>query len=325
MSIKRFPIPAMTVRPLPGFPFSLQPVFLRTCFSVMVIGGLGLSLASCGGSSVDPRTGTRASKRVYGLNARIPQGGGVYKVGKPYKVSGRWYTPRENPDYDRIGVASWYGEAFHGRHTANGEIYDMNRFSAAHKTLPLPSYARVTNLANGRSVIVRINDRGPYAHNRIIDLSKRTADVLDIKHRGVAKVRVRYLGRAPLRGDGNRLEVANRNMLRGNRVQMASLTPRKKRRAAPPMPRPVVTANVPSAMTSGNYYIQAGTFRDPGNASSLRDRLAALGPARIEPLERDGDTLYRVRVGPLASAEEASGTLARVHETGLNDARIVSN
>ncbi len=126
---------------------------------------------------------------------------GHYKIGKPYKVAGTWYTPAEDPDYDEVGRASWYGSGFHGRRTANGEIFDMASLSAAHPTLPLPSYARVTNLDNGRSVVVRLNDRGPYAHNRLIDVSERTAEVLGFKQDGSADVRVQFVGLAPSDGD----------------------------------------------------------------------------------------------------------------------------
>lgn len=121
-----------------------------------------------------------------------------YKVGKPYQVNGRWYYPKEDPDYSEVGVASWYGSQFHGRLTANGEIFDMNRLSAAHTTLPLPSMVEVTNLENGRSVLVRINDRGPFADNRIIDLSREAARRLGFEQQGLARVRVRYAGVAPL-------------------------------------------------------------------------------------------------------------------------------
>jgi rare lipoprotein A len=134
----------------------------------------------------------------------IPKGGGIYKVGTPYEVEGRWYAPREEPGYDRTGVASWYGEDFHAHRTANGEIYDMSRLSAAHPTLPLPSYAYVTNLANGRTVLVRINDRGPFVADRLIDLSHAAAEALGMTRRGLARVRVRYAGPAPLDGDDRR-------------------------------------------------------------------------------------------------------------------------
>jgi rare lipoprotein A len=131
----------------------------------------------------------------------VPKGGGRYLVGQPYEIAGQTYQPREDPSYDHTGQASWYGELFHGRRTANGEIYDMDRLSAAHPTLPLPVYAQVTNLQNGRSVVVRVNDRGPFKHDRIIDLSRRSADVLGFRRRGTAPVRVKYLRRAPLSGD----------------------------------------------------------------------------------------------------------------------------
>lgn len=152
-------------------------------------------------STVDPRYGTSPSRRVWSEGQRIPKGGGTYKVGAPYRVGGRLYVPQEDPNYDRAGIASWYGTAFHGRKTANGEIFDMDALTAAHPTLPLPSYAYVTNLANGRTVLVRINDRGPYANDRIIDLSRRVARLLDSEQGGLTQVRVRYAGRAPL--DGN--------------------------------------------------------------------------------------------------------------------------
>ena len=144
--------------------------------------------------------GVKASPRVSNLRTRLPRGGGRDMVGKPYKVKGKWYKPKEEPGYTKVGAASWYGDAFHGRLTANGEIYDMTHLTAAHPTMPLPSYARVTNTKNGASIVVRVNDRGPYAHGRVIDLSKRAAELLDYQHAGVAKVKVEYVGRAPLHG-----------------------------------------------------------------------------------------------------------------------------
>ncbi|QLF70479.1 septal ring lytic transglycosylase RlpA family protein [Peteryoungia desertarenae] len=137
---------------------------------------------------------------VLQASADIPKGGGREMVGRPYTIKGKRFVPHVNPSYDRVGLASWYGRDFHGRKTANGEVFDKYHLSAAHPTLPLPSYARVTNVENGSSVIVRINDRGPFHGNRIIDLSKRTAEVLDMKHSGTAKVRVQYVGPAPLDG-----------------------------------------------------------------------------------------------------------------------------
>ncbi len=145
--------------------------------------------------------GVKASPRVVTDLRHIPRGGGRELIGQPYKVAGRWYYPKEEPGYRRQGKASWYGSAFHGRLTANGEIYDTTRLTAAHPTMPLPSYARVTNLANGSSVIVRVNDRGPYHSDRVIDLSQKAATVLDYQHTGTADVKVEYVGRAPLEGN----------------------------------------------------------------------------------------------------------------------------
>jgi rare lipoprotein A len=162
-----------------------------------------LLLAQCGGtvsSKLDPKYGVTSSPRLVNLGEPVPKGGGTYRVGKPYVVGGQIYTPEENPHYSEVGLASWYGDDFHGRQTANGEIFDMTALSAAHPTLPIPSYVRVTNLANNRSVIVRVNDRGPYHANRLIDVSVRTAKMLGFYDEGVTRVRVDYVGRAALTG-----------------------------------------------------------------------------------------------------------------------------
>jgi rare lipoprotein A len=153
--------------------------------------------------------GVSASPRVVALADEVPQGGGRYQVGKPYKVKGKTYRPKDDPNYAKVGLASWYGRAFHGRETANGEIYDMGELTAAHPTLPLPSYVRVTNLANNRSVVVRVNDRGPFKKGRIIDVSASTADMLDFKRAGTAKVKVEYVGRARLDGRDRQMLLAS--------------------------------------------------------------------------------------------------------------------
>ena len=147
-----------------------------------------------------------ASPKVIADGQPIPRGGGQYLIGHPYTIAGHTYYPSEKASYTAVGMASWYGAAFHGRRTANGEVYDMASLTAAHPTMPLPSYARVTNLSNGYSVIVRVNDRGPYHGGRVMDVSSRTADVLDFKGAGTAKIKVEYVGRAPLEGsDDNTL------------------------------------------------------------------------------------------------------------------------
>lgn len=170
--------------------------------------GVCLLLANCASSGkfsrIDPKYGVSSSPRVVGFGEPVPKGGGTYRVGKPYTVGGRLYVPEENKHYRAEGLASWYGDDFHGRLTANGEVFDMTSLTAAHPTMPLPSYARVTNLSNGRSLIVRVNDRGPYHGNRLIDVSNRAAELLKFKRNGVARVRVEYVGRAPLEGSDDR-------------------------------------------------------------------------------------------------------------------------
>lgn len=190
---------------------------------VVTLMALAVALAGCAsgpqGKSKPKRSkeyfaeskyGVKASPRVTNVKGRpLPRGGGRNQVGKPYKVKGRWYYPKEVKKYAAVGRASWYGDAFHGRLTANGEIYDATHLTAAHPTLPLPSYARVTNLETGASVIVRVNDRGPYEQDRIIDLSQKAAEMLDYQHHGIANVKVEYVGRAPLDGQDDAFLLAS--------------------------------------------------------------------------------------------------------------------
>jgi len=186
--------------------------FGRAARAAAVLGAC-LALANCSSSGkfasrVDPKYGVSASPRVIEPGEPVPKGGGTYRVGKPYMVAGRTYVPEENINYRAEGLASWYGDDFHGRLTANGEVFDMQSLTAAHPTMPIPCYARVTNLKNGKSLIVRVNDRGPYHGNRLMDVSNRAAELLEFKHHGVAKVRVEYVGRAPLEGSDDRQLVA---------------------------------------------------------------------------------------------------------------------
>jgi peptidoglycan lytic transglycosylase len=191
---------------------------LETSFGVgriarlFVLGASSLALANCSNGymagKIDPRYGVAASARAVEPGEAVPKGGGVYRLGKPYQVAGRVYVPEEDINYSAVGLASWYGDDFHGRYTANGEVFDMNSISAAHPTLPLPSYVRVTNLANARSIVVRVNDRGPYVGGRLIDVSVKTAELLGFYGHGVARVKVEYVGRAPLEGSEDRKLIA---------------------------------------------------------------------------------------------------------------------
>jgi rare lipoprotein A len=180
----------------------------RSARNVAVMSAVVLACAALANCSSSKVLSDKYSQRVVAEGETVPKGGGGYKVGQPYTINGQTYYPSENPAYRAEGIASWYGPDFHGRLTANGEIFDMHGISAAHPTMPLPSYARVTNLDNGRSIIVRVNDRGPYARNRIIDVSIGAANALGFYGDGLAHVRVEYAGRAPIEGSDDRVLLA---------------------------------------------------------------------------------------------------------------------
>lgn len=216
---------------------------------------------------------------------------------RPYQVRGRWYRPEEQPNYDETGMASWYGAQFNGRPTATGERFDMNALTAAHKTLPLPGLVEVTNTANGRTIVVRVNDRGPFVDNRIIDLSRGSAEALGLLERGVGEVRVRYLGRAPRLGAGRT-------------VQYAAAAPTS------PARRPQ-----PSSET-GSYWIQAGAFSDRNAARNVADRLG--DRATVDVASRGDSTLYRVLVGPWPDPNAAETARQAVVARGYADALLIS-
>ncbi|WP_127089622.1 septal ring lytic transglycosylase RlpA family protein [Aquabacter cavernae] len=224
----------------------------RALSGALGVSMLCLALAGCSGgnsllSKIDPKYGVSASPRVVADGAPIPKGTGAYRVGKPYKIAGRTYYPAENPNYKAIGTASYYSDAFHGRLTANGEIFDRNSISAAHPTLPMPSYVRVTNLKNDKSIIVRVNNRGPYHGDRIIDVSHKTADLLGFQSSGITQVKVEYVGRAPLEGSDDRVLMASlrddvpAELPSGSAVMVASATP-----FVPSLPRAM-----PATMSEG--------------------------------------------------------------------------
>lgn len=295
----------------------------------LVLAGIALGGCSFFGGSKDPFAG-KGSPR-YSKSGPIPKGGGRYHVGKPYQVAGRTFYPREQPGYDRTGRASWYGPRFHRRKTANGEWFDMNSLTAAHATLPLPSYARVTNLENGREVVVRINDRGPFVADRILDVSRRTAEVLDFKRQGTTRVRVRWLARAPLGDDTRRLAALNAAVKNGaSDRQLASLAGNssptvRQTRLAMATPHTLAKADAGAVPTpAGAYYVQVAAFANPDNANAARRRLAAIGRVDIDTVSRGLGTIYRVRIGPLASATAARETLNRVVDAGHADALVTT-
>jgi len=189
----------------PRFLLELRGVVNKSSSRVMIVTALVASLCACSSQKSPVDETQTLSPRVIKVGDPVPKGGGEYKLGEPYLANGKWYRPVNDVNYDQVGLASWYGDFFHGRKTANGEVYDMGALTAAHPTLPMPTYAQVTNLENNRTVIVRINDRGPYHDGRIIDLSRKAAELLGFHGRGTAAVRVRYFAPAPLNGD-DRLE-----------------------------------------------------------------------------------------------------------------------
>lgn len=232
----------------------------------------------------------------------IKQYGGVYKVGNPYQIMGRWYYPKEDYSYSEVGTASWYGDDFHAKRTANGEKYDMNTLTAAHRTLPLPSIVRVTNLENGRSLVVRVNDRGPYAKERIIDISKRGAQLLGYQTKGTAKVKVEI-------------------MADESRALKAALLNQK----IPTYQEPIEKQEIKSVKTESlkGTYIQVGSFRQKDLALEMEEKLRKFGATQTASADVNGATYYRVRLGPIADEQKAQNLLNEVHSSGFLDARII--
>lgn len=301
--------------------------FARLVRSTLV----GLLLIGIAGCATDKPTG----------------GGGAFKVGNPYQINGVWYYPKDDPFYDETGVASWYGQDFHGKSTANGERYDMDALTAAHRTLPMPVVVRVTNLENGRSVRLRVNDRGPYARGRIIDVSRRAATLLGFHANGTARVRVQYEGRAEVGASPPRDED---EIETSSRVKAAPVTSVASSELAPPPgaataePRPVagevrVASAAPLATPQTNgvdgvvtmmpvpsrtqLWVQVGAFLARGNADRLAERLAYVGSARVTASTANGKPIYRVRFGPYTTVEQADSMLNVVIDKGHNGAQVV--
>ncbi len=297
-----------------------------------------------------------ASPRLVADGQPIPHGGGQYLVGHPYVIAGHAYYPSENSSYVAVGMASWYGDAFQGRRTANGEIYDKESISAAHPTMPLPSYARVTNLGNGHSIIVRVNDRGPYHGGRVMDVSSRVADALDFKGAGTARVKVEYVGKASLEGsddakllatlrldgapatldglpDGRPIMVASSIL-----APVASLT--NVLTAAPPRPKPAPPPVAPVAALAESADVapveplrplpglaptpparpfDLGTIPDaaiPGRAPTPPIRTSAIAPARRQALATD-EALYFSDSASLRLFMQQPGPFERLAQPGV--------
>lgn len=275
---------------------------------------------------------------------------GRYKVGSPYQIKNVWYYPAEDYEYSETGIASWYGPNFHGKKTANGEIYNQNDLTAAHRTLPLPSAVRVTNLENGRSLVLRINDRGPFAHGRIIDVSRRGAQLLGFERNGTAKVRVdilpdesRQLKVAAINGGEQQLQVAaspreavvSKPLPAGSGASAGSPPAQSARQApvqtAPLEPAPAQASRAPALpdevdvlpVSPTGIYVQAGAFSRLENALRMRDRVFDMGPTQISRFAVSGTEIYRVRIGPLDTVDVADATLSQVLNAGVPEARLI--
>ena len=262
--------------------------------------GGGLTLALMAAASLAACATPRLSPRVAETKPPPRSGGRVPGTMRPYQVNGVWYKPREQPNYNETGIASWYGQQFHNRQTANGEIFDMWVVSAAHKTLPLPSIVEVTNLDNGRKIKVRVNDRGPFVSGRIIDMSRAGADALGFSGKGTARVRVRYVGPAPARGKDRTL-------------QYAGLSRDEEPRAL----------SIPRG--GDDWLVQAGAFAERDNAEKAVKSLRDVGRARIVPLKRDGRTLYRVVVESGRDVGGAGRLRDQVASLGFPDAKLIAD
>ena len=306
----------------------MQTSVLRRFFPL----ALCLVLAACassggGGSSTSAKTGA------------------YYKVGKPYEIDGQTYEPHEDYSYDETGIASWYGQDFHDHMTANGEIFNKNELTAAHKTLPLPTLARVTNLDNGRSIVVRINDRGPFSGSRIIDMSQRAAQLLGFEQQGTAKVRVQVLADESkaiadaMRHYGTPTEVAAATPVAPAPIQTVSAqpissapvetetlapirtTPETHRELLETKPVPIVEQLPVTGHT--RLFVQAGAFKVPENATRLQQSLSRYGTTTISQIVINGTKFYRVRLGPVADVPQADALLEAVRRAGIKEARTI--
>ncbi|MBH89405.1 MAG: hypothetical protein CMF71_04140 [Magnetovibrio sp.] len=277
---------------------------------------------------------------------------GKYKIGNPYQIKNVWYYPKVDYDYDETGIGSWYGAKFHGRKTANGEIYDMNSITAAHRTLPMPSFVRVTNLENGRTMNIRINDRGPYARGRILDLSRRSAQLLGFEKQGTARIRVRILEKESraiarkLKGETELAEVGSPITVKslpktkvsshtlpaiGSKDQISLVSApvsRSPQSVVVPPNNDLVSSppdekvTVEKVSQQVRIYIQAGAFSNFENANKVRANLSGLG-AKISSILINGQDFFRVRVGPMVSVDQADQMLERVFRSGYTEARTI--
>lgn len=319
--------------------FSISKQVVRWGVLTAMVG----TLAACS----QARLAVHMAKEVGAVTNPVDEG--TYKVGNPYQIKRQWYYPAVDPDYDETGIASWYGPNFHGKPTANGATFDQWAVTAAHKTLPMPTQVRVTNLENGRSLVVTINDRGPFVDNRIIDLSRQSARLLGMEEAGLARVRVQALTAT---GED---EFITPTPVASEPLPEISASPTGDVVSGELLPPPGVEASQPVAETAApprvvesapteqivassattqtvvsvqpvtptQMYIQAGAFTVTENATELGKTLSVFGQTQITPVDVNGQTFYRVRVGPVNDIAEADRLLARIQDSGVENARLV--
>lgn len=252
-----------------------------------------------------------------------------YKVGAPYKIDGRWYVPKVDERYDEKGLASWYGDDFHGRLTANGEVFDKRRLSAAHKTLPMPTLVEVENLENGRRVTVRVNDRGPFVDDRLIDLSHAAADALGFTGKGLARVRVRYLGEtdvaglAALPGEGATAPVRTAARRPAIEPALASADAGPDRLADLIASATGQTAAVAAVAAPEDIWVELASIDDLDALESMTLDLPDVGPITVQSGETAGRRRQSLRIGPFIDEAIAVASLSRVRAAGFGGARIV--
>ena len=312
---------------------------------LMTVSIASMLLTACGAAQLAINLAQKQSRAVEKkeqiANSTSVKANPRYKVGDPYQVAGVWYYPERNLKYDETGVGSWYGDEFAGRLTANGEIFDPNKVSAAHKTLPMPSVVRVTNLDNGKSLVVRINDRGPFVSGRIIDLSREAARLIGYKDSGIARVRVQILAEQSLRlerlaQDGKFPENGFSESLpesTGVAKPAVTLTAKTTRATAVKnapgksalelLSQNRIGEVIQTAPVETEIWVQIGAFHSEENAKAVLNRLSSVGKGQVIPALRDGQTLYRSRLGPVSTVEKADALLDDVMKQGFNGARIV--
>lgn len=263
---------------------------------------------------------------------------GYFKVGSSYSIKGRRYYPKETYNKTETGTASWYGPNFHGKQTANGEVFDKFELTAAHRTLQMPSIIRVTNLTNGRSLIMRVNDRGPFAHDRVLDVSERGAELLGFKKQGTAKVKIqvlpeesRQVALMAKRGDDTRgFEVALNNGQKNvieDRMVLPPKEPIQKIQVASVDAQPLIsttsTQNIKPAYGEPKIFVQAGSFSEEANALNLSNRLSSIGPSNVSSTQINDRAYFRVRLGPYSNEEEAQKVASTLIQSGNSNTKII--